>query len=43
MAFKGEMAGVYEVDLGIGHIAAEGFGTGGDKRRVVLPPYGDPL
>ena len=29
-----------KVNIGIGHIALEGIGSGRDERRVILTPYG---
>ena len=40
MAFEGKMTTGDKVNIGIGHIALEGIGSGRDERRVVLTPNG---
>jgi hypothetical protein len=37
VGFQGEAAGVDEADVGVGEVALEGFGPGGQEERVVLP------
>ena len=36
MAFEGKMTTGDKVNIGIGHIALEGIGSGRDERRVIL-------
>jgi hypothetical protein len=38
VGLQGEVAGVEEADLGVGQVALEGFGPGGQEERVVLVP-----
>ena len=40
MAFEGKMTTGDKVNIGIGHIALEGIGSGRDEQRVILTPYG---
>src|ERR1700735_1098831 len=41
MGFQSEMAGVEELDGGVGHIAAIGFGARRNEKHIVLSPYGE--
>src|ERR1700681_4257082 len=38
-AFEREMAGVEEMDFGVGVVAFEGIGTGWQEERIVPAPY----
>ena len=40
VAFEGKVSAGDEVDFGVGQVALECLGTGGDERRVVLAPHG---
>src|ERR1700757_4659661 len=39
VGLQGEVARVEEADLGVGEVALEGFGPGGQEERVVLTPH----
>src|ERR1700735_394276 len=41
VSLQGEVAGVEELDCGVGHVSAIGFGARRNEKHIVLSPYGE--